>query len=243
MKKRKLKIPVKTIIIILFSLAAIYFSLRSLSGLLWRSEYFNIRVIRTNNKNIDTSYLLGNNIFALNLNKEAQKILAMYPDCHKIRLIRYLPNAISVVVSVRKAIAYVRLYRYFAVDGEAVLFNLDNNPLNPNLPIIMGLQTKLVGVKAGRNYSHVKELVLCVDLIKKIASLEGLKGHIIKKIDVSAPENLSFYILENIEIRIGQTNIDHRLQLLNSILAQLKSGAAKLKYIDLRFKEPAIKYK
>lgn len=243
MKKRKLKIPVKSIIIILLSFAALYLSLRSLSGLLWSSEYFNIRVIRTNNKNIDLLFLLGKNIFSLNLNKEAQNILAMYPNYHKIRLIRRLPNALSVVVSERKALAYLRLYRYFAVDGEGVLFNLDNNPLNPNLPIIMGLQAKILGAQAGRSYSHVKELLFCLDLIKEFTATRGLKRYTIKKIDAARPENLSFYMLENMEIKIGQADIERKIQLLNSILAHLGSEALKVKYIDLRFKEPVIKYK
>lgn len=244
MKKRKLKIPFRIIIFILILLSAIYLFFRFLSGFLGTSEYFNIKTIRTNDKNIDLSYLLGRNIFSLNLDREAQKILAMYPDYHKISLIRHLPNCISADFKKREAAAYVRLYRYFAVDQEGVLFNLEHSDiLNPNLPIIVGLETKIFGPKSGSKYYGVKELALSLDLIREIKDIGGLENYGIKKIDASNLANFSFYIQANIEIKIGQSNINHKLRLLNSIITQLGEGLTKIKYIDLRFKEPVIKYK
>lgn len=244
MKKRRLKIPVSTIIIILILLSAIYIFLKFLSGFLWTSEYFNIKTVKVNEKDIDLSFLLGKNIFALDLKKEAKEISTMYPNYYKVRLVRQLPNGISVKLEKRKPLAYLRLYRYFAIDEEAVLFNLDSdNALNPNLPIILGLETKIFGPKGGKRYCDIKELALCLDLIREIKGIRGLKDYKIKKIDVSFFPNFSFYILENIEIKIGTSNINHKLRLLNSILTNPRQDLSRIQYIDLRFKEPVIKYK
>lgn len=243
MKKRESKIGIR-ITFFLIVLSAIYLSFKLLSNFLWTAEYFNIKTIIVNDKNIDLSHLLGKNIFSINLNGEAQKILFTYPNYNKISVVRYLPNCIKVGLKKREAIAYIRLYRYFAVDSEAVLFNLDNNePMNPNLPVISGLETKIFAPKSGKEYYGIKELALSLDLIKEIKAIRGLKEYRIKKIDASTAARLSFYILENIEIKTGESDISHKLRLLNSILTQLGSDLNRIKYIDLRFKEPVIKYK
>jgi cell division septal protein FtsQ len=244
MKKRRLKIPVRTIAVIIIWLIVIYIFFRFLSGLLWSTEYFKIKNVRINDKDIDLSFLLGKNIFAVDLDKEAHRISATHPNYQKITLGRHLPNCITVELKKREPVAYVRLYRYFVVDEEGVLFNLDNNViLDPNLPIISGLGTKIFGPKSGRKYYEVKELALSLDLIKEIGSIRGLKKIGIKKIDVSSLASLSFYIPDNIEIKIGESNINHKLRLLNSIFSQSGMNLTKVKYIDLRFKEPVIKYK
>jgi hypothetical protein len=42
---------------------------------------------------------------------------------------------------------------------------------------------------------------------------------------------------------VGSDNIPAKMQLLSTVLMQMRSTAANIKYIDLRFKEPVIKFK
>jgi len=246
MKKRKIKVPFKTIAIILLFLVTLFLFFRSLSAFLWNSDYFNIKSVVLNAADIkaDLSYLKGRNIFALDLRSEAGKILSMYPGYHKISLVKQLPNRIKVDLLKRKPVAYVRLYRFFAVDEEAVLFDLDSEAArDPDLPVIVGLQTRIFGPKSGKSYDDISELALCLNLIRRVEGLGGLRGYKVKSIDVSRPEDFSFYISENIEVKIGQSNTGRKLRLLNSIIGHLGRDLVKVKYIDLRFKEPVIKYK
>jgi cell division septal protein FtsQ len=46
-----------------------------------------------------------------------------------------------------------------------------------------------------------------------------------------------------LEVRIGQDNTKARIELLEDLLNQTKNELNKIKYIDLRFKDPAIKFK
>ncbi len=115
--------------------------------------------------------------------------------------------------------------------------------MNQNLPLIIGLESKIFGAKSGTGYAQVKELEVSLTLIQEASLIRGLKGYQIKRIDASSLANLAFYILENIEIKIGPNDIGNKLSLLNSVLAQIKGDLNRIRYIDLRFKEPVIKYK
>lgn len=242
MKKTRLKIPFKAIAFILALSAAIYFFTLA-SNRMFASDYFKIKHVMANDKNIDLSFLLGRNIFSVNLRQEAGGILAMNPAYHKINLVRRLPDSIIIELKKREPLAIVRFYRFFCVDSDAVLFNPENNSLPQGLPVIYGLETKISGPKAGNSYRDSEELVSCLDLIRAARGIRGLKGYSIKKISVTSPESLSLYILENIEIKVGAGNIPHKLRLLSSLLVGQRRDLGRIKYIDLRFKEPVVKYK
>lgn len=244
MKKRKTKIPVKKIIIILILFSIVYLFFRSLSIFLWSSEYFNIETFMVNDKNIDLSYLKDRNIFLIDLKKEAERLSSKYPGYYKIKIIRRLPNCLKVDLQKREAIAYVRLYRYFAVDEEAVLFSMGSDTgLDPNLPIIGGLETKIFSPRSGIRYNGINELLFSLSLIAEAEKLKTLKNYRINKIEASSLDKFAFYILDNVEIKIGERNVNYKLRLLNSMLAHLGEDLARIQYIDLRFKEPVIKYR
>ena len=241
MKDRKK--AVKAVIITAISLIVVYIFFQALSGFLFTSQLFNVKTVTTNDRSIDLTYLLGKNIFTLDLEREAQKLLNRFQDYNRIYLVRRLPDSIAVYLKKREPLAYVRLYRYFAVDQYGVLFDTDNKDgFSAQLPIIFGLENKIFGPKPGKSYRDVRELLLCLDLIREIKSVGALRKCAIKRIDVASPAQLSFY-WQYIEVKIGESNISQKLRLLSSILTQLGADLPKIKYIDLRFKDPVIKYK
>lgn len=241
MKKRKIKLPFKTIIIVAISLATLYLSIRYLFQFLLTSDYFAIKKIAINNKDVDLSYLKGRNTFSIDLKKLSYNLNARYPDYRAIRVSRYLPDCIVADFVKRKTVAYIRLYRYFAVDREGVLFNPENNYLNQEIPIILGLETKIFGPKPGQKLD-VKEMWLALDLIKRFNGTEALRDYKIKTINVSSLFDLSFSIPENVEVKIGQ-DLNEKLIIFISLLPHIHSELSRIRYIDLRFKEPVIKYK
>jgi hypothetical protein len=225
------------------------------------SDYFKIREIVGKKSDLtDLAYLKGKNIFSVDLRSESKYILESYPDYSKIKLVRVLPNRIFVDFIERQPIALVKLYRYFALDEEGTLFDSLQQPQEPGLPVISGLETKIFGPKSGRKYNF-KEITLALNIIKEVKRNKSLKGCQIERIDVSNLANASIFLPFYIkipgritgeppyeakyllEVRIGQDDIKDKVLILSEVIQQAKNDLANIKYIDLRFKEAVIKLK
>lgn len=245
MRNKRVNILFKTAVII----AIILLALSLILGYIWKvlktSDYFRVKeVIGRGSEPVDLGYLNGRNIFSLDLKSEAGYILQLYPDSSRIRLVRLLPDRIFVDFIKRKAVALVKLYKYFALDKEGVFFNAPSDPQESGLPVITGLETKAFGPKAGRKY-NLKEILLALELIAQIKDNLALKERRIKRIDLANIANASFTFTDpdGLEIKIGQGNLRNKINLLAGILTQGRLNLAQIKYIDLRFREPVIKLK
>jgi cell division septal protein FtsQ len=258
MKRQRINLTIKVAAgaIIVFAISV------SIAAYLWHSfkqlDYFKIKDIVTSENNlIDLSYLKGQYIFSVNLEKQAYYLSQLYPVYSKIRLVRILPNRIYVDFVRRKAVAYIKLYKYFCVDTDAVLFDVPVQQETQDLPVIVGLETKIFGPKSGKKF-NVKELALALDIIKEAQVSRLLRFNRIKKIDVSNPANASVFLqgqfknkdlggqdasVEAVEVKIGQANIRDKINILASLFIQLKKDWFNIRYIDLRFKEPVVKFK
>jgi cell division septal protein FtsQ len=248
-----------TIVTIVIFLAA--FFLTSLWKGLKNSRYFKIKdVLDSQGMELTAfSYLKGRNIFNIDLKAESQDIQELYPNCQKIRLVRVMPNRLVIDFIKRIPVAYVKLFRFFCVDDEAVLFDVPRSSEFADLPIIVGLDTKIFGPKAGKAY-NIMELKFALDVIKEIKNNKILEGYKIKRIDVLRPGNTSFLItapqeaspdpkeevtagIQGLDIKIGQDDIKDKIATFSQLLIQLKKDWNNIRYIDLRFKEPVIKFK
>lgn len=254
MKKRKANnLPVKLVFGLVTLTLVLFLAIGYLAGALKRTDFFNIKgiIIREGENrdfSADLSYLKGRNILTIDLKKEEQSISQIYPGYKKIKLIRLLPDRLFADFLRRKPVAYIKLSRYFCVDADGVLLE----PLasgEPDLPVIYGLETKIFGPKQGEKY-NTRGLIVAINIIKTIKSNKTLKDLQIKKIDVIDPANASFLIFVpnpafagNLQIKIGQEHIDDKINILSSVFIQAKNDWGNIKYIDLRFKEPVIKFK
>lgn len=252
MKKQKIKFPIKLIFIILIVLIGI-FTLRAVSRNLKNAPFFKITdIIMKENNSLDLSYLKGRNIFSVDLNKEAKRLALNLINYKKIRIIRVLPDRLFVDFVKRKAFAYVKLYRYFCVDDDGLLFDEPLEAFDPNLAVILGLDTKIFGPKTGTLYNN-SELLLALNILKEFKKNKALGGYQIKTIDVTTPVNAAIFLSLNqapgsidrptLEVKIGQNNFVDKINILSSLLAQTNNERNNIKYIDLRFKEPVIKLK
>jgi len=241
MRKPKFNFPIKLIIIILIIFLGALFTVRNLLKLFKTSDYFKIKdiIIFSEENIVDLSYLKGENIFTVDLQKEAGYLMEQYPIYRKISLVRILPNRISINFIKRKPVAIIKLYRYFYVNEEAILFDMPEELENQDLPLILGLETKIFGPKIGRRY-NIKELTIALNIIKELNLNRALKDYKIKRIDVANLSNASFTIKE-LEIKLDAYNIKDKFNILAGLLNQLKNDLNNIKYIDLRFKEPVIK--
>jgi hypothetical protein len=248
------------VLLIAFSLGLYYYQCFK------KSDCFRIKqVIVRHGDNIladngsDFSYLIGKNIFELNLPKETRKISESYPSYKKIRLTRFPPDLLMVDFIKRKPLACIKSNRLFYIDESLTLFECPEPQEELDLPEISGLGRKVFAAKYGSRF-YIPELVLALDIIKKTKSNRLLKDYRIKKVDVVSLSNASIFILvpndlldytkgespnlrEDLEVRIGQDGIGEKIGILATLLAQMRNNLNNITYIDLRFKEPVIKFK
>jgi len=268
MKRQKLtlarvrlsRIPFKLIILLLILALASVAGTASLVKFLSRSEYFEIRDIMANEPiRGELSYLKGRNIFSVNLKRESDNLSDDYPNYRAIWLIRVLPDRIFIEFIRRKPVALVRMYKYMFVDDQGVLFDIPKGEGITDLPSILGLETRIFGPKSGKKYSS-RELIACLQIINEAGRFRWFRVYKIEKLDVSNIDNISIFlrlpaknhILEPfgqlpveqlLEVKVDATDIRAKLRILVQLLREVRNDSGKIKYVDLRFKEPVIKFK
>jgi cell division septal protein FtsQ len=230
-----------------------------------RSEYFLVNVVTVRQGSNITQdeknfiYLKGRNIFDLDLEKEARNVAYYYPSYQKIRITRFFPAHLVVDFLKREPLAVIRSSRNFYIDENLVLFELPNGGAEVDLPIISGVDKYISGAKYGTKCG-VPAVVTALNIIKQMRENKVFKGYRIKKLDMSGPDNpatiflasapsaeytkTDFALLEQyLEVKVGWEDTRNKLALLATLLAQVKNNIYNIEYIDLRFKEPVIKFK
>ncbi|MBN1913427.1 MAG: cell division protein FtsQ [Candidatus Omnitrophica bacterium] len=248
MRKRKIALPdkrvssrvsrLKVVFILAFilSLAAI-----GLIGRYWRLAFRGFRVKEVMVKDgasINLDHLKGHAIFDIDLGKEAELLLWRYPQYKAVRLIRVLPDRIFADFIKRLPYALIESERIFAIDQEQVLFDTDIS----GLPVIVGPRAKIAGLRPGKRY-NIKELGLALEIISELKADAYASGLKLKSVDVSSLDNAFLIFSEGQEVRLGQYNIREKIGILSGLFAQFKDSLADIEYIDLRFKEPVMKFK
>lgn len=260
MKKQAFRFPVRQTVVIVLALFGAGLIAASIWNALMTSEYFKVREVIASDGNANVlTYFRGKNIFSIDLEREAWAISQVNPDCRRVVLVRNLPDRIIVHFNRRKPVALIKLYKQFVIDDDGVLLNAQGLAEEADLPMIVGLETKIFGAKAGKRYTS-PELTLALNIIGELKSNKFLKSYKIRRIDVTNLANASFFIpflatsvdkvqlrqgtpkaIEGLEVKIGPDNIKNKIMMLAGIFLQSKNDIVNIKYVDLRFKDPAIK--
>jgi len=257
MKKRKPSLPVKPLVLGAIVIIALVFAVRYTKAALENLDYFKIKYIVVNGpeKTFDFSYLLGRSIFGVDLKKESRYISEQYPVYKSVRLFKIMPDRLFIGFMPRDPVAYVKLYRYFYVDSDLVLFDMPKTEELQDFPVIVGLERKIRGAISGKRY-NIKELSVPLNILKEVKSNNLLKEYRIDRIDVTNPTDISCFIgfagytggetakdPRLLEVKIGQDDIADKIRILAGLLNQSNGDVNNIKYIDLRFKEAVIKFK
>ena len=141
------------------------------------------------------------------------------------------------------------------MDSDLALFELPQGQQAWDLPVIIGLERKIPGPRPGKRY-NIKELITALNIIKGIETNGLFKKYKIERIDITNPANISCFIrlsgysqgqvvtnLAALEVKMGQDDSGDKIRVLAGLFTQLQDDIGKIKYIDLRFKEPVIKFK
>ncbi len=209
---------------------------------IYRSNYFRLRSIETKGAFLDTktassinNQLLttykGRNIFKINLKNISQSLETSYSDAKEVVVKIALPDKLVISMKFRKPIAVLRNFKtLYPIDEDGVAIASADSVSIKELPIIedAGLWDK------GRN------LKLALELFKEIKRSRLVAEYGIDIINARDIKNLSFYLKNGIEIRVGSENFKERLEILRHILKDPRLVMNRIKYIDLRFSDVAI---
>ncbi|MFH2137009.1 MAG: FtsQ-type POTRA domain-containing protein [Candidatus Omnitrophota bacterium] len=226
------------------------FIIINMRSFIFASEHFKVYEIEIIDKYPEkVSYPLskvnGQNIFEVDLNKVAQDIERRYPYIQKVIVQRILPNKLLIEVLRRSPIAQIAInqgqnknggYCFFSVNDDAyILADLGAQP-KQRLPIIYGTGLNLNDVEIGKSYKK-SNLECAVSFLDALGENGFLKRYLVTKIDVTEMPNLSFYIDNRLEVRIGNRNWKRRIETLCGVLEDEEIDSSQDYYIDVRFKD------
>ncbi len=209
-------------------------------------SYFKVSSIRSSTGEIFKeekrfSYLKGKNIFSVDLQEFERQLRWAYPQAKSVRVLRQLPNVITVEISERVPFAIISIARLnVTVDEKG--FVVSKTAVNKNLPLILGVSYRSDKVLVGRVIES-KSAQLAISILKAFKS-ESLSSRIkIEKVNIGNLSKIYCYIKDGPEVIIDQDRVTEKTKTLKMVLNKMSVKIEDLRYIDLRFKEPVIRKK
>ena len=216
---------------------------------LYRSDYFKFRFIEARdavtgqriNLTINNQLLNmcgGANVFHLDLKAISDFVSSHYPDAKDVAVTIMPPDKLGISMKFRKSIAIVRGSKNYAIDEDGViLFTQDANALK-DLPFIDGVNIKNYERSSRKIVSQ--NLKLALYLLKELKNTRIIQAYGIQEINAADGSNISFYLKNGIEAKMGNENFSQRLGLLWKTLKDPRMVLDKISYIDLRYKDVVV---
>lgn len=226
---------------------------KALQSYIVSSSYFQIRDIEVVGLS-DVRYvdllreeISGINTFRLDVTALAERIKRKYPHFYSVVVTRVLPSRLVIAAKERVPVAVLKRDAYYLFDAEGVALSSFSVENLFHLPRIDGFENKLPNIRVGATYgapglsaSFALAKILNARRSQIEKSLQGKLHAYPMRIDASRPGNLSFYLGEDIEIKVGGGDFENRVKLLPAILDSISGELTEVRYIDLRPKEPVV---
>ncbi|MBL7157823.1 MAG: cell division protein FtsQ/DivIB [Candidatus Omnitrophica bacterium] len=208
------------------------------------SDYFKLEKIDIvdirHATDLDANTLLqlykGRNVFEIDIDSIASSIESDYPVIKEAVVKRVLPNRLEIDIVSRVPVARIKAHKIFPVDRSGMILSPEIK--SHDLPVITGFSmwTK-IGTGEKLKNSQLESAFSLIDALGESAPGMNYK---VSEIDVSNYKNLSFYLKNGIEVKIGGEDFSSRLKALKTTLANPKLNKDNIKYIDLRFRDVVI---
>lgn len=181
----------------------------------------------------------GENLISIDLVSVQQVIKRKHPEFKEVRVRRVLPNRIEVLLKRRTPIAQIAFSRYVQIDKDLVILPGSATAPFRNLTVIEGTPLPAEGLYVGVTVSDpaTKKAIKLAEIIRRS---NILKNHVLTKVDIGDPKNISIIVDGDIEIKIGDSHFIERLKILDQTLKSVELDRAKIRYIDLRFDDVVI---
>ena len=252
-KTNKINKPKKTsktfnltpiVIILVICFAVVSFTIRFLKS----SSYFEIKRIISSDQDklVEIQRVVnvkGKNIFSINPKAFSKKLERKYPEFSRVDVSRDFPDKLKFNFVKRIPIAKFQLSRrYYVIDDEAMILNHSKDSSYQDLTVITGLDIAFKDLKVGQKLK-TKNVTFALSLLKDVKDSGTLEQYNVSKLDISNAKKISLFIEDDVRLIMRREDFRGKLDILKTLLGELKSELNEIIYIDLRFKDPAIKKK
>ncbi|MBF0512193.1 MAG: FtsQ-type POTRA domain-containing protein [Candidatus Omnitrophica bacterium] len=183
--------------------------------------------------------LKGMNIFRIDIKKIDKQIAKQYPYIASLRVVRQLPDTVLVLAKKREPLMQIYFKKkYLLLDTEGVALYYTLQPAA--LPLVYGVPLERNGIFLGG-------AVKGPEMAKVLEILNGFKAS--KRLERWRIHTIQAGNLSKIDLSVGETmhvlfdqddDIQDKIELLQMLVSTNKINLNKVRYIDLRFKEPVI---
>jgi len=182
--------------------------------------------------------LKGNNIFKIDIKKIDRQITATYPYIAQLRVVRQLPDHILVLAKKRDPLMQIYFKKkYLLLDAEGVALYYTLQP---------ALLPQVYGIHLERNWfflgGHIRgpELSKVTDILNSFKASPYLRRWRIHAVQAGNLSKIDLVVGDNMHVILDQDDTQDKIELLQMLISANKVDLNKVKYIDLRFKEPVI---
>ncbi len=182
--------------------------------------------------------LKGTNIFKVDIKKVDHQIAQHYPYIAQLRVVRQLPDRILILAKKRDPLMQV-LYKkkYLLLDTEGVALYFTLQPAD--LPQVYGIPLDRDWLFLGRTIRG-PELGKVVDILNAFKQSPYLRRWHIHAVQAGNLSKIDLLVGENMHVILDQEDTQDKIVLLQMLISTNKIDLNRVKYIDLRFKEPVI---
>ena len=252
--RKSIKVLLKLIVTLSALAAAGWLIFFGISNFLKTSSYFNIKrviFIGLEDKeiadNIAQDYI-SENIFDCNLIQISRDIKLHFPQFHDLRIVRNFPDSLTVYIIQRRPIAQLhsRNREYFLIDNEGMIISRGSSSPYDKFIIIEGIKG-VSSLRFGQKII-VNDLKKALELTAVTLANQNKLANLLNNftltsiaIDVSKFPTIVMKIA-NFELRFAEESYNDKINIFLKLLPTLKGKIEQVKYIDLRFSEPAISF-
>ncbi|HOD11490.1 MAG TPA: cell division protein FtsQ/DivIB [Candidatus Omnitrophota bacterium] len=219
--------------------------MRSTAAWVANSSYFRIKKITCSAPSKAQElkrfgYLRDQSIFSVDLVGLQKQLTRLFPEAKDIRIMKRFPDEIYVDLKDRPPFAIVVFNdQRFVVDRQGYV-TVPNDFFNVMLPLVHGVaRPKTVPMGQIIDNQNLKIALNIIDVFQK-NSISG-SFHIMR-INVENTSKIIFFIGEKLEVVADRESIDKQIETLSLILNKARLDWERIRYIDLRFAQPVIKY-
>lgn len=192
-------------------------------------QFINLRALKQ---------LKGSNIFKIDIKKLDRQITQEYPYIAQLRVVRQLPDRIMILAKKREPLMQIYFKgKFLLVDKEGVALYYSAQPAD--LPQVHGIPLERNWPVLGEHIHH-KELTEALEVLNSFKLSVYLKRWQLTAMEVGNLSRIDVTTRENMHVILDQDDTKDKIELLQMLIAGNKIDLNKVKYIDLRFKEPVI---
>ncbi|MBF0571330.1 MAG: FtsQ-type POTRA domain-containing protein [Candidatus Omnitrophica bacterium] len=182
--------------------------------------------------------LKGTNIFKIDIKKIDRQITQRYPYIAQLRVVRQLPDRILILAKKREPLMQIYFKgKYLLLDTDGIALYYTLQPVS--LPQIYGIPLDRGGLFLGLHIRS-REIVKVVEILNMFKASPYLKRWRIHSVQADNLSKIDLSVGENMHVILDQDDTQDKIELLQMLISANKVDLNKVKYIDLRFKEPVI---